>query len=108
MDSKTYTLTTYIIFILGIFTGGLLTLVGLIMAYVNKSNYKQIGSIYYTHLESIIKLFWIYIIGYIISLILFMTGIGAIIAVPIIIIVSIYCFIKLVVGFIKMLNNEKI
>lgn len=65
---KKYLLVTYIVFAVGLFTGGLVTIAGLVMAYLKRSDYDN--SIYQGHVTYLIRTFWIGLLYGFISFIL--------------------------------------
>jgi len=58
MDSfRTYSMAVYALFAVGLFVGGLSTIVGLIMAYIKRR--EMDGTIYGEHMGLLIRTFWI-------------------------------------------------
>lgn len=74
---KTTAWVAYLLFAVGLFTGGILSVVGLILAHIQKS--KAVGSIYESHFANIVKAGWVLIIVGIIGFILTFVLIGGII-----------------------------
>lgn len=67
----------YILFIASYFTGGLAALVGVIMAYVNRSGANDFEK---EHLNYLIKLFWISFVVVIVALLTWVFLVGMIVA----------------------------
>jgi uncharacterized membrane protein len=55
-DDKTMTIVVYALYLLGFITGGLTTLLGLVMAYVQKNSASERA---YSHYVFLIRTFWI-------------------------------------------------
>lgn len=53
---KTYCMIVYGLYTLGLFLGGLPTLIGVIMAYVKRGDFS--GTIYQEHMNLLIRTFW--------------------------------------------------
>lgn len=74
--NRTLTLILYVLYIIAIFTGGLLAIIALIINYVKRGDVK--GSIFESHFTWQIRTFWWYLFWNIIAFIpfgfLFMTG----------------------------------
>ncbi len=71
-DDKTMTLVVYALYLLGYITGGLTTLIGLVMAYVLKSNASDRALSHYVFL---IRTFWIALGWALVAGVLVMVGI---------------------------------
>ena len=99
---KKYLLVTYIIFAVGLFTGGLVSIAGLVMAYLKRSDY--INSIYESHLTYLIRTFWIGLLYGFISFILVLVGIGVILG----ILTTIWYVIRVVKGFVTFYDDKPI
>lgn len=74
--NRTLTLMLYVLYIIAIFTGGLLAIIALIINYVKMSSVR--GSIFESHFKWQIRTFWWYlmwnIIAFVPFLFLFITG----------------------------------
>ncbi|QPT40494.1 Predicted membrane protein [Oligella ureolytica] len=71
-EDKNFLLATYVFFALGIFTGGVTTLIGIIMAYIKQSDYRN--TIYESHITYLIRTFWLTIFFFISGFVLFFVG----------------------------------
>ena len=74
--NRTLTLILYVLYIIAIFTGGLLAIVALIINYIKRSDVR--GSVFESHFTWQIRTFWWYLIWNIIAVVpflfLFFTG----------------------------------
>jgi|LSQX01.1.fsa_nt_gb uncharacterized membrane protein len=121
---RNFLLATYVFFALGIFTVGVTTLVGLIMAYIKQSDYRN--TIYESHITYLIRTFWLIIFFFIYGFVLFFLGsvfstlllfIGlGFITLPLLIMFSyllyigafVWFIVRVVVGFIRFYDNRPI
>lgn len=69
-SNKTLTLVLYVLYIIAIFTGGLLAVLALIINYVKRSDVR--GSIFESHFTWQIRTFWWYLIWNIIAFVPFL------------------------------------
>ncbi|SUA51307.1 Predicted membrane protein [Oligella ureolytica] len=99
---KNFLLVTYIVFAVGLFTCGLISIAGLVMVYIKRDDYKN--SIYESHVTYLIRTFWIGLLYGFISFILAILGIGVISG----ILTSIWYVIRVVKGFITFYDDEPI
>ncbi|MDO5667682.1 MAG: hypothetical protein Q4G44_07665 [Alcaligenaceae bacterium] len=99
---KNYLLVTYLVFVAGLFTGGLITVAGLVMAYLKRDDYKH--SLYESHVTYLIRTFWIGLLYSFISLILSIIGIGLILG----ILTAVWYVIRLVKGFVAFYDTKPI
>ena len=99
---KKYLLVTYIVFAVGLFTGGLITIAGLVMAYLKRSDYDN--SIYQSHVTYLIRTFWIGLLYGFISFILTFIGIGIILG----LLTTIWYVIRIVKGFVTFYDDKPI
>lgn len=99
---KTYLLITYIVFVVGFFTGGLITIAGLVMAYLKRDDYNN--SIYESHVTYLIRTFWIGFLYTAISFVLSIIGIGLLLAV----LTAIWYVIRIVKGFVTFYDAKPI
>lgn len=103
-NKKIYTIATYVLAIGSIITG-ISGLISLIMAYINRDEYKKSSYMYYTHLRYIIRQSWIFAILFVISLCtLPIFGVGIFVG----LFASIYFLIKIIIGFKKLLDDEEL
>lgn len=99
---KNYLLVTYIVFVAGFFTGGLITIAGLVMAYLKRDDYNN--SIYESHVTYLIRTFWIGFLYTALSFVLSIIGIGLILGV----LTAIWYVIRIVKGFVTFYDTKPI
>lgn len=99
---KNYLLVTYIVFAVGLFTAGVVTLAGVVMAYIKRDEYKN--TLYESHVTFLIRTFWISLLYGVISFILSFIGIGIILG----ILTTIWYVIRIVKGFVTFMDNKPI
>lgn len=97
---KTFTTIVYGLYALGLFLGGVPTIIGLIMAYVRRSDYA--GTIYGQHLGFLIRTFWYGVLWVLIGGLLALFYIGFIVMA----VVGIWYIYRIVRGFLYM-NDGK-
>lgn len=73
-STRTHAIISYILLAIGLFSGGFFTLIGVIWAYVKRGDARQ--TIYYSHFDNVIRTFWISLVLTIVSLLLWVVGIG--------------------------------
>ena len=93
----------YILIGLGYFTGLSTGLIGLILAYVKRSDVR--GTYLESHCSRLISVFWS-LIWYIIGIALCFTVVGVVVGVPILIVSYIWTGVKLLRGFLKLHAEE--
>lgn len=97
---KTFTMIVYGLYALGLFLGGLPTIIGLIMAYVKRGEYTD--TIYGQHLSFLIRTFWYGVLWGLVGLVLTLVYIGFIVLFA----VGIWYIYRIVRGFLC-LNDGK-
>ena len=73
-NNRNFVLVTYVLFAIGVFTGGIFTLVVVIMAYVKRADCA--GTYLESHTQWMISTFWWGILGYLLSCFTIFIGIG--------------------------------
>lgn len=101
-EQKNYLLVTYIVFAAGLLTGGLLTIAGLVMAYLKRDDYTN--TIYESHVTYLIRTFWIGFLYAFISYVFSIIGIGVILG----ILTSIWYVIRVVKGLVGFYDKQPI
>lgn len=107
----------YALMILGIFSGGVTSVVGVIWAYVKRKDANE--TVFFSHFNKVIKLFWISFGIFFITLVITSTsmasmantssiefGAGIIVSGIIGIVVGIYCLVCYVKGIIRIIDNK--
>jgi uncharacterized membrane protein len=98
---RTNLLIVYILFIVGLFSGGLISLAGLIMAYFVKNDADVIAQ---THLIFLIRTFWIGLLFGLVGVVLSVIGVGFLILA----LATIWYLIRVIKGVITFNRNEPI
>jgi uncharacterized membrane protein len=102
INPKTWTLIVWGLTITGYFTGGVTTIVGVIIAYLKRD--ELAGTPFESHMTSAIRTFWISLIGFLIGWVLVLAIIGfAIIAV-----VFVWHLFRTVRGLIRAIDDRPI
>lgn len=97
---KTYSMIVYGLYTLGLFLGGLPTLIGLIMAYVKRKDFG--GTIYSEHMNLLIRTFWFSLLFSLIGAITTWLYIGFVILFA----VGVWYVYRLVRGFVRMHDGK--
>jgi len=97
---KTYSMIVYGLYTLGIFLGGLPTLIGVIMAYVKRRDFS--GTIYSEHMGLLIRTFWYALLFSILGAITTWLYIGFVILFAI----GVWYVYRLVRGFVRMHDGK--
>lgn len=101
-DPKTWAMIVWGLYIAAYFTGGVTMIVGVIIAYVKRS--ELIGTEFESHMTSAIRTFWISLIGFIIGALLMIVLIGfAVIAV-----VFVWQIFRVIRGMIRAIDGRAI
>lgn len=98
---RTHALIAYALMVLGILSGGIFSLMGLIWAYIKRGD--AAGSIYHSHFQNIISTFWISVVLSIVGVLLWFFGIG----VFIFIFVAIFNIYRIAKGLIKTIDRKE-
>ena len=96
-----YTMVVYALYAVA-FVTVISLIVGVIMAYRKRND--AVGSIYYDHLEYLIKTFWMSMLGFIIGIFTMIIGIGGLVVLT----VSVWFVYRVVAGFIKLNNHQSV
>ncbi|MFY1026737.1 hypothetical protein CFY87_05155 [Actinobacillus seminis] len=99
---KTIVLITYGLFFIGLFIGGLPTLIGVIIAYMKRKETE--GTVYHGYLNYLIKTFWIGFLGILLGIILSIVGIGMLVIMA----TGLLYLIRLVYSFLKVLDKKPV
>ena len=101
-DPRTWAMIVWGLYIASYFTAFITMIVGLIIAYVKRS--ELAGTPFESHMTSAIRTFWISLIGYIISAVLMLVLIGFVTMT----IVGIWHLFRVIRGVVKALDNRPI
>lgn len=97
--ARNFTWITYAMYALGLFTG-LFAVVGVIMAYAKRGEFTN--TIYYDHMQYLIRTFWISLIGAIVGFLLLIILIGWVLLIA----VTIWYIYRIVMGAIKLNDGQ--
>ena len=100
-SQKYYMYITYAMYALGIFIG-LTPIVGVILAYIKRDEMQ--GTVYYDHMQFLIKTFWVSLIGMVIGAILMLVLIGYLVLLA----VGVWYIFRVVLGIVKLLDNKPV
>ncbi|QRQ83359.1 hypothetical protein JQU52_11395 [Paralysiella testudinis] len=92
---------TYAMYVLGIFIG-LTPIVGVILAYIKRDEMQ--GTVYYDHMQFLIKTFWVSLTGMVIGAILMLVLIGYLVLLA----VGVWYIFRVVLGIVKLLDNKPV
>jgi len=99
--ARNFTWITYAMYALGLFTG-LFAVVGVIMAYAKRGEFTN--TIYYDHMQYLIRTFWISLIGAIVGFLLLIILIGWVLLIA----VTIWYIYRIVMGAIKLNDGQSV
>lgn len=103
IDFHQYTLVTYIVFaVSAVISGGLFSIVGVVMAYIKREEMR--GTIYYEHMQFLIRTFWITLIASIIGVILSLVVIGFLV----LFLVAVWHIYRLVLGIVRLYERRTV
>ena len=100
-SQKNYMYITYAMYALGIFIG-LTPIVGVILAYIKRDEMQ--GTVYYDHMQFLIKTFWVSLIGMVIGVILMLVLVGYLVLLA----VGVWYIFRVVLGIVKLLDNKPV
>lgn len=98
---RLYTIITYALYALSLLNG-ITALVGVIMAYVKRG--EMAGTIYHSHAQYLIKTFWYTLLGMLVGWLTLFLVIGFVI----ITVAAVWFIYRVVMGFIKLLDNRPV
>ncbi len=101
-NNRNFVLVTYALFAIGVFTGGVFTLVGVIMAYVKRADCA--GTYLETHTQWLISTFWWGMLWYVLSGLTVFIGIGFIGF----LVTSIWYLYRIVKGIVKFADSRAV
>ncbi len=100
-SARNFTWITYAMYVAGLFTV-LLSIVGVIMAYAKRNEFTN--TIYYEHMQYLIRTFWISLIGAIVGFLLLIVLVGWVVLVA----VTIWYIYRIVMGAIRLYDNKAV
>ncbi|PXA97537.1 hypothetical protein DMC47_13355 [Nostoc sp. 3335mG] len=101
-DAKTWAIVIWGLFIGGAITGGIATIVGVILAYVKRDDLR--GTPFESHVTSAIRTFWISLVGALIGVVLMFILIGVLVLIA----VAVWVLFRSVRGLVFALDSKPI
>ena len=105
-EQRNYMYVIYGLYALGVFSFAMPTIIGAIVAYVKRDDMR--GMIYFDHIQFLLRTFWGSLIGFAVGFLLIITLIGAIIGVPLVVLVCFWYLFRVVVGFVRLIDNQPV
>ena len=96
----------YGLYALGVLSFAMPTIIGAIVAYVKRDDMR--GTIYFDHIQFLLRTFWGSLIGFAVGFLLIITLIGAIIGVPLVVLVCFWYLFRVVVGVVRLIDNQPV
>ncbi|OAM31298.1 hypothetical protein A7P95_01490 [Eikenella longinqua] len=96
----------YGLYALGLLSFALPTIVGAIVAYVKRDDMR--GTIYFDHVQFLLRTFWGSLIGLAVSALLIITFIGMILGVPLFFLVCLWYLFRVVAGIVRLIDNKPV
>lgn len=98
---RTVSMVVYGLYIASLVVG-ITLLVGVIMAYIKRDDMR--GTLYYDHMQYLIKTFWYSLLGFFIGMITMAVAVGGIVLIA----VSVWFIYRVVAGFIKLYDGKPV
>ena len=105
-EQRNYMYVIYGLYALGVLSFAMPTIIGAIVAYVKRDDMR--GMIYFDHIQFLLRTFWGSLIGFAVGFLLIITLIGAIIGVPLVVLVCFWYLFRVVVGFVRLIDNQPV
>ena len=105
-EQRNYMYVIYGLYALGVVSFAMPTIIGAIVAYVKRDDMR--GTIYFDHIQFLLRTFWGSLIGFAVGFLLIITLIGAIIGVPLVVLVCFWYLFRVVVGFVRLIDNQPV
>ena len=105
-EQRNYMYAIYGLYALGIVGFTLPTFVGAIVAYVKRDDMR--GTIYFDHIQFLLRTFWASLIGLAASCLLMITIIGLIIGMPLFLLVGLWYLFRVVAGIVRLIDNQSV
>ena len=96
----------YGLYALGVISFAMPTIIGAILAYVKRDD--MCGTIYFDHIQFLLRTFWGSLIGFAVGFLLVITFIGAILGVPLLVVVCFWYLFRVVVGIVRLIDNQPV
>ena len=105
-EQRNYMYVIYGLYALGVLSFAMPTIIGAIVAYVKRDDMR--GTIYFDHIQFLLRTFWGSLIGFAVGFLLIITLIGAIIGVPLVVLVCFWYLFRVVVGVVRLIDNQPV
>ena len=105
-EQRNYMYVIYGLYALGVLSFAMPTIIGTIVAYVKRDDMR--GTIYFDHIQFLLRTFWGSLIGFAVGFLLIITLIGAIIGVPLVVLVCFWYLFRVVVGVVRLIDNQPV
>ena len=105
-EQRNYMYVIYGLYALGVVSFAMPTIIGAIVAYVKRDDMR--GTIYFDHIQFLLRTFWGSLIGFAAGFLLIITLIGAIIGVPLVAVVCFWYLFRVVVGIVRLIDNQPV
>ena len=97
-EQRNYMYVIYGLYALGVISFAMPTIIGAILAYVKRDDMR--GTIYFDHIQFLLRTFW--------GFLLVITFIGAILGVPLLVVVCFWYLFRVVVGIVRLIDNQPV
>ena len=98
-EQRNYMYVIYGLYALGVTSFAMPTIIGAIVAYVKRDDMR--GTIYFDHIQFLLRTFWGSLIGFVVGFLLVITFIGAILGVPLVVAICFWYLFRVVVGVVR-------
>ena len=105
-EQRNYMYVIYGLYALGVLSFAMPTIIGAIVAYVKRDDMR--GTIYFDHIQFLLRTFWGSLIGFAVGFLLIITLIGAIIGVPLVVAICFWYLFRVVVGVVRLIDNQPV
>lgn len=105
-EQRNYMYVIYGLYALGVISFAMPTIIGAIVAYVKRDDMR--GTIYFDHIQFLLRTFWGSLIGFAVGFLLVITFIGAILGVPLLVVVCFWYLFRVVVGIVRLIDNQPV
>ena len=105
-EQRNYMYVIYGLYALGVLSFAMPTIIGAIVAYVKRDDMR--GTIYFDHIQFLLRTFWGSLIGFVAGFLLIITFIGAILGVPLVVLVCFWYLFRVVAGIVRLIDNQPV
>lgn len=105
-EQRNYMYVIYGLYALGVVSFAMPTIIGAIVAYVKRDDMR--GTIYFDHIQFLLRTFWGSLIGFVVGFLLVITFIGAILGVPLVVAICFWYLFRVVVGIVRLIDNQPV